>query len=139
MKIGADKQDLGKMGEKKEYTPLPGGTYVAKLKNFAEETTKAGNGAMISAAFEVSEGEHENRLVFERFIIDHPKKNVKEIGLDRLSNFIKAAGVPLGLEGIGYDTDNLNDLVGKNVALKVVIEESAGYKPRNKITSFYSK
>lgn len=127
------------VGGKKKYEPLVPGQYSVTLQRVAEKSTKAGNGAYLDASFEVAEGENKGRLIFEKFMIDHPNPKVVEIGRQRLDKFLKAAGAPNGLEGLNQDTSE--DTIGKfanNIVLaNVAIEEGTnGYSDRNKITSF---
>jgi hypothetical protein len=106
---------------KKTYEPIPAGGYVVKMNRLEEKPTKAGD-TMLSASFQVVDGDFTNRLLFHNFIIEHSNPRVAEIGNDQL---------------LGYDRSRLGDYLNKMLKVKVKIEEGTnGYSDRNKITSF---
>lgn len=144
MQIGANTG--GNLGAKKEFTPLTEGRYSVVLQKLEEKPTKKGNGAYLDATFEVAEGDNKGRLIFERFMIDHPSAKVVEIGKDRINKFLKAVGLPNGLADLEGDTNRVAEFANKLVIANVKIEEGTEYtdangnvklgKDRNKITSF---
>jgi len=136
MAIGSVQKNVG---EKKVYTPLVEGQYSATLQRIKEVPTKKGDGMYLDATFEVAEGENKGRLLFHKFLIDHPSEKAVEIGKEQLDRFLQAAGVNGGLEGIGFDmsADTLSEFADKLVVTNVKIEPGTnGYPDRNKITSF---
>jgi hypothetical protein len=121
---------------KKTYEPIPAGGYVVKMNRLEEKPTKAGD-TMLSASFQVVDGDFTNRLLFHNFIIEHSNPRVAEIGNDQLDNFLKSVGLEGGFEALGYDRSRLGDYLNKMLKVKVKIEEGTnGYSDRNKITSF---
>jgi hypothetical protein len=133
------KQNFSNNGEKKEYLPLPPGEYAVVLNRVVEKTTKAGNGSYLETSYKVTEGDHKNRLIFGRFMLDHPSSKTVEIGRDQLNSFLKAAGIAGGLSDIEEDTsaDRIGGFKDMPVIAKVAIEQGTnGYKDKNKITSF---
>ena len=129
-------QTQGNLAEKKVYLPLEEGTYTVKLTKSTEKPTKAGNGAYIDATFEVVEGPSAGRLIFQKFLIDHPSAKAVEIGKDQLSKFLKAVGIREGLEGVDGDVNRINEFTNLLVNAKVKIEKNEQYGDRNKITNF---
>lgn len=129
-------QTQGNVADKKVYIPLEEGTYTVKLTKSVEKPTKAGNGAYLDATFEVVEGSNAGRLIFQKFLIDHPSEKAVEIGKDQLSKFLKAVGIREGLSGIENDTNRINEFTNLLVNAKVKIEKNDQYGDRNKITNF---
>lgn len=137
MSIGNSTQSTPNNGEKKVYLPIPKAAYTVKMTKCTEKATKAGNGAYLDVTFEVVEGDHSKRLIFEKFMIDHPSEKVVQIGEERLSKFLKAVGVRNGLAGLDGDTNKVSEHLNKLVIGNVGIEAGTnGYGDRNKITSF---
>lgn len=140
---GLDKVGLAANQGKKVYEPIPKNDYLVRMTKVSEKETKkkisgeASKGLYVDATFEVLEGDHKGRLVFQKFIISHDNPKVESIGMQQLDRFLKAAGINAGFEGIGNDTTQLEGLLNTPVLGKVAIEEgSNGYPARNKITSF---
>lgn len=124
--------------QKKVYDPIPEGTYTVKLTKSEERTTKKGDGAYINATFEVVEGDHSGRLIFQKFLIDHPSAKAVEIGKNQLSKFLSAVGVRNGLEGIDFDTNRIGEYSNKlvNAKVKIDVPNNPQYSAQNKITNF---
>ena len=134
MTVGSNQQGSG---TKKTYEPIPANSYTLKMTRCEEKATKKGDGAYLNVTFEVVEGDHSNRLVFEKFMIDHPSAKVVEIGRDRLNKFLRSVGVKNGLADLNNDTNQVAGSLHKLVIGKVAIEAGTnGYADRNKITSF---
>lgn len=124
-------------GEKKTYLPLAPALYTVQLKNAEERTTKKGDGMYIDSTFEVVEGEHRGRLIFHKFLLEHPSAKAADIGKQQLDKFLKAVGVSDGFSGIDYDSNRIGEAGNRMVVANVKIEKGTnGYKDRNKITSF---
>ena len=123
---------------KKVYEPIPEGTYTVKLTKSEEKATKSGNGSYINATFEVVEGDHSGRLIFQKFLIDHPSAKAVEIGKNQLNKFLGAVGVRNGLADLEEDTTRLSEFTNKLVNAKVKIElpNDPKYSAQNKITNF---
>lgn len=142
---------------KKEFTkgdfkPLPAGDYLVRMNRYEEAENRKGTGINGKASFEVVkdlEGQEgaKNRLIFENFVVAHTASpKAEEIGLSRLSNFLKAVGVDGGLDGIGNDRTQVEDFLEMPFIATLSIEEGSDYvahdgttktsKDRNKITSF---
>lgn len=135
--------------EKKSYDPIPENEYLLRATRFEETKTKNGKGTMVKAGFEVVNGDHKGRLVFENFLVEHTSPMAQKIGIERLENYLKAVGVDDGLEGLGHDRTQLADYTEIPFIAKVVIEEGSEYtaadgstrmgKDRNKIVSFKAR
>ena len=134
---------------KGDFIPVPSGDYLVRMTNVEEVTTRKGDGKMVKAAFQIVNGDHKNRLIFETFLVEHPKEIVQKIGNERLSKYLEAVGVKGGLEGIGHDRTRLEDYLELPFIASLKIEEGSEYvaqdgstktsKDRNKISSFKSR
>lgn len=126
------------LGQKKTYEPIPEGTYTVKLTKSEERATKKGDGAYINATFEVVEGDHSGRLIFQKFLIDHPSAKAVEIGKNQLNKFLSSVGVRNGLSDLEEDTTRINEFTNKLVNAKVKIElpNDPKYKAQNKIVNY---
>jgi hypothetical protein len=136
-------------GKKVNYEPLPENEYLVRATRFEERETKNG-GKMISAGFEVINGDFKNRLVFHNFLVEHSNPKAQQIGTEQLDRYLKAVGVDDGLEGIGHDRSQLSDYTELPFIAKVAVEEGGRTytdrngneqvsKARNKITSFKAR
>ena len=126
--------------EKKTYAPIPAGDYLVKAGKFIEKPTKAGNGTLVAATFEVLEGDNAKRLIFHNFLISHSNPKAAEIGQDQLSKYLKAVGVKGGFAELGNDATALEGYLNRALTVKVVIEEGTnGYSDRNKITGWATR
>ena len=137
MKIGQTKvSKSSKASERAQFTPLPKGTYMVVLQTVEEKPTKAGNGTYLDTTFVVNEGTHKNRLIFHKFIVDHPNPNAVKIGTEQLEKFLKCAGAKKGLADIDHDTGEVIKFANIPVPVNVDIDVRDGFTSRNKIVSF---
>lgn len=134
---------------KGEFKTLSDGDYLVRMTRVEEVTTRKGDAQMVKATFQVVNGDDKNRLIFETFLVEHPKEIVEKIGKERLSKFLQAVGVADGLEGIGNDRTQLENYTELPFIATVKTEEGNEYtnkdgilvqgKDRNKIASFKSR
>ena len=129
---------------KGEFKPLEAGEYLIRMNRVTEKKSKSGN-TMLKVGFQVIKkvGDEENtsksknRLIFENFLIDHPKPKVNEITRDRLDKFLKAVGVEGGLTSIGEDYSKLDNYTELPFIGVVGIKEGDnGYPDSNTIKAF---
>ena len=133
---------------KPEFTPLDSGDYLIRLNRFSEAPTKNGKGVMISAGFEVVNGEQKGRLVFHNFLVEHTSEKAQEIGNQQLDNYLMAVGAG-GLEGINNDRTLLEQWTDIPFTGVLSIEEPRSYtaadgtnkqsKARNVIKKFMKR
>lgn len=122
---------------KKSFELIEEGYQTVRLLTIGDEVkSKNGKGSYIEATFEIASGKHEKRRLWHKFFMTHTNPMVKKIGRDQLDKLLIASGNSDGLSGIS-NNDDLQDLVGEIVKVKVGINESEGFPPQNKITAFY--
>lgn len=132
---------------KTEFTPLEAGDYMVRMNRFKEIKTKNGKGTMISAGFEIVNGDSKGRLVFHNFLVEHTSPKAQEIGNKQLDEYLKAVGAG-GLEGINNDRTLLEQwtelpfvavLSVKDPEEYTVNGETKTSKARNEIKKFMSR
>lgn len=112
---------------KPEFKPLEAGDYMLRMNRYEERPTKAGNGKLISAGFEVVNGDNKGRLVFHNFLVEHTSAKAQEIGNSQLDQYLQAVGAG-GLEGINNDRTLLEQWTEIPFVAAVGIEEGKEYK-----------
>lgn len=100
MSEGAKKQFVDGVFE-----PLEDGDYLMRMNRVTIKPCKGGK--MVSAGFQVVNGDAKGRLVFDNFLIEHTSDKAQQIGQERLGKYLEAVGVEGGLEGIGHDYTRL--------------------------------
>lgn len=72
---------------------LPAGEYLVVISKSDMKPTKAGTGHYLELQLQVLEGEHANRIVFDRLNLDNPNQTAVEIAQGTLSAICRAVGV----------------------------------------------
>jgi Protein of unknown function (DUF669) len=118
--------------ENEEGTPprelLPKGKYTAEIIDASVAPTKNGKGQMVHLSWCITEGEHENRYVFQSIIIQHESADAQRFGRQKFKDVCVACGI----------TDPVSDLSVlqyKPCSLYVVIEQdkTGQYPDKNKV------
>lgn len=126
--------------EKVKYEPIPEGEYLLRMNRIEEKAIKSGVGTLLSAGFEVINGDHKGRLIFHNFIVEHSNPKAEEIGTDQLDKYLKAVGVSDGLDAINNDRTELENYTELPFKGRVKIQEgNNGYPPVNKVVQFSSR
>jgi hypothetical protein len=109
----------------KKYEPFDEGIYKLRVLEFERRAPRNGGAPYLNAAFEVEEGEHAGRRVWDQFNFEHANADVRQIAEERFDDLCKACGIfPIS------DTDQLVDRVFK---ARIKIEYSEGYDPKNAV------
>ena len=111
-------------------TPLPGGDYEVWPIEAEMKTTKAGTGKFIRVVFEVLDGPHKRRKLWQNFTWINPSEKAQEIGRGQFSAMCKA----MGMAGIVDDTSEI--LQKRVIATVAVVESDWNGKDENKITKY---
>jgi hypothetical protein len=76
--------------ENEEGTPprelLPAGKYQAEIVTAVVGPTKNGKGQAVNLTWSISEGEHENRLVFQSILIQHESVDAQRFGRQKFKD-----------------------------------------------------
>ena len=114
-----------------DFTPVPEGQYTIEAVSFEERTYNSGNEG-IDIQFKIVGPTHENRRVFETFVVTGKNPNV---ALGRLKAFARGAG--MNVETTALSTEAVAAAMNRPLQANIGIEESTnGYPPKNRIKSF---
>jgi Protein of unknown function (DUF669) len=108
---------------------LPKGKYTAEITGATVGPTKKGNAQMVNLTWAITEGEHENRLVFQSIIIQHSDSpDAQRFGRQKFKDVCSACGI----------TESVTDLTVlqyKPCTISVAIEEdkTGEYGAKNKV------
>lgn len=111
-----------------DFSPIPVGDYPAMIVDSDVKPTKSGNGHYAELVFEVTEGQYKGRKVWARLNLDNPNAKAVEIAQRELSAICHAVGK--------MQISDTQELHFKPMVIRVDIEESEGYAPRNAIKSY---
>lgn len=75
--------------------PLPAGTYVCSIVASEKRETKAGTGSYLLLEFDVMEGPHKGRKLWDRLNIWNPSQQASEIANRTLSAICTAVNLPV--------------------------------------------
>ncbi len=76
-----------------DFDPIPAGTYLAVITASEVKPTKDGTGEYLELSFQIIEGDYQNRLLWARLSLSHPKDIVSRIARSQLADICKAVGV----------------------------------------------
>jgi hypothetical protein len=129
--------DANEVDPKAAFDPLPAGKYVAVITESEEKPTKKGDGSYLQLAFQVIEGEHENRKVWARLNLNNPNDTAVGIARSELSSICRAVNV-MQLK----DSAQLHDIPlvikvsqRKNNESGEMTNEIKGYEPKGGATA----
>jgi hypothetical protein len=118
--------------EHEEGTPpralVPNGWYDAEVTDASVSKTKNGAGQMVNLTWTISDGEFENRIVFQGILIQHTSADARRFGRQKFKDICAACGVT------GPVTD-LTTLQYKkcNIYVGVERDKTGEYEPKNKV------
>jgi len=111
------------------FEPIPAGWYTCLITDSEMKATKNGQGEYLQLRLEVSEGDYENRVLFDRLNLSNPNQTAVEIAQRQLSAICRAVGVMQP-----KDSSDLHD-----VPLRVKISvrpASDGYDASNEVKAY---
>jgi hypothetical protein len=121
-----DDQDLG--GSTK-YAPIPEGDYKAMITDSEMKPTRAGTGEYLQLVWEVTDGEHAARRIWDRLNLKNPSEKAVQIAERDLSSIMRA----LGLQQM-QDTEELHY---KELLVSVTIRKGDnGFEDSNEIKAY---
>jgi hypothetical protein len=86
--------------EGSQFNVLPKGEYVAQVIDVKVSPHSTGDGYGINLTWQICEGEHENRCVFQHITFQHSSAQAQQIGRQQLKDLCVATGV----------TEHVNDV-----------------------------
>ena len=109
--------------------PLPAGVYLAHIVESDVQPLKSGNGEGLKLTFEIIDGQHKGRKVYENLNIRHTSEDTQRIAQSQLSALCHAVNVIKLM-----DTAALHF---KPVRINVTVREAVGqYKASNNIKGY---
>ncbi|HEX8349956.1 MAG TPA: DUF669 domain-containing protein [Hymenobacter sp.] len=116
--------DAGRAG------PVPAGWYAVAAKKLEHAPTSEGSGEKISAQLEIVEGIYKGQQVFHNFNMRNPNETAEKIGRGQFSAMCHATRI--------LQVQNLTQFYGvpMKVRLKITVDATGQYEPKNEITSF---
>jgi hypothetical protein len=129
----SNKLDTGFDVDNEEGTPplslLPKGKYKAEITDATVGLTKNGKGQAVSLTWTITEGEYENRLLFQRILIQHDSEEAQKIGRRKFKDVCAACSLT------GTVTD-LDPLCYKTCEITVVIrkDKEGLYEDKNEVS-----
>ncbi len=76
-----------------EFEPIHAGKYLAVITDSEMKPTKSGTGNYLQLAFQIIEGEYENRMLWVRLNLDNPNATAVQIARSELSAICRAVDV----------------------------------------------
>lgn len=124
--------DLTGVTASRGFEPIPAGDYNLTIVDASQQLTKAGDGEYLKIKFEVVDGEHAGRYVWQNYNLKNKNDMAVQIGKSQLKSMLLNAS---------YDKEqvDLNDLMGLEVVGVVRIKEGqntiAGYKVKGSVAA----
>jgi Protein of unknown function (DUF669) len=108
---------------------LPAGKYKAEIVTAVAGPTKNGRGQAINLTWTITEGEYENRLVFQNILIQHESADAQRFGRQKFKDVCAACGAS------GPLTD-LDMLLHKPcvIAVKIRRDKNGEYPDKNEVS-----
>lgn len=124
--------DATKVDPSKALEPVPAGRYLGAMTESEMKPTQKGDGSYLACAFQVIDGEHKGRKLYDNLNLKNPNTTAVEIARGKLSAICHAVGVMQPRDSTELHNKPLILVVGHekrsdNGELKNVIK---GYEPR---------
>jgi len=95
--------------EVRSFEPLPRGVYSAMITESAIKQTKRGDGEYLALTFEIVDGKHAGRRLWQNLNLSNPNKQAEDIAREELNNICAALGFAKGAKLT--NTEQLHDIV----------------------------
>jgi hypothetical protein len=130
--FGIDGRDID---ETDNYTPFPAGRYRLMATRVQLKNTRNGAGKMVAVEFQVAEGQHQGRKVFENYNLQHHNHQTVEIAQKQVKQWLIACGRDANQR---LTMNLLRGLEGVEFAAHVGIEQdrSGQYPDQNRIKRY---
>lgn len=115
------------------FDPIPAGKYAAVITESENLPTKAGTGEYLKLTFQIIEGEHQGRQLWDRLNLKNPNPTAVQIARGDLSSICRAVGVLLPQDSV--DLHNLPLLIHvrckKRKDTEEIVNEIKGYSKKD--------
>jgi len=115
----------------RSFDPLPPGKYTAVITGSEWKKTKSNNGAYLEFTFQIIEGPHAGRQLWDRLNLENPNQLAVKIAKSELSSICRAVGVLTPKDSVELH----------NIPLVVTVKQKTGPdgEIRNEITAYSAK
>lgn len=110
------------------FEPIPAGWYQAQIKSAEVKQTKDGTGKYLNVRYDVLGPTNVGRVIFGMITLENLNQKTVEIGYGQMTEL----RVSLGMREIS----KTEDIEGRTLEIKVSIDISEGYKPKNGVKAF---
>jgi len=112
-----------------KYAPIPAGDYKAMITESEMKPTRAGTGQYLQLVWEITEGQHTDRKIWDRLNLVNPNPTAVDIAKRDLASIMRA----VGLDKI----DDTEQLHYKEVMITVTVRKGDnGYEDSNEIKAY---
>ena len=121
--------DANTVDPQSSFDPLPAGWYKAMITESEMKPTRNGNGHYLQLTFQVLDGEHAGRIVWDRLNLANPNQVAVEIAQQTLSAICHAVGQ--------LTVKDSAELHNKPMQIKLkVVPATAEYDAKNEISGY---
>jgi len=85
--------DASTVEPQSDFAPLPTGEYTVIITQSEMKDTKTGSGKYLQLTYQVVDGDHKNRLIFDRLNLINANETAVQIAQKALSGICRAVGV----------------------------------------------
>lgn len=111
------------------FDPIPAGWYTCMITDSEMKPTKSGAGEYLQLRLDVIDGEHENRVIFDRLNLVNDNQTAVDIAQRTLSSICHAIGV--------LEPQDSSDLHDKPMRVKVSVRPAGnGYDASNEVKGY---
>jgi hypothetical protein len=114
--------------DERSFDPIPAGDYLCQVVASDVIVTKRGDGKYLKLTLQVLDGPYTNRQVWDNLNIINPNEKAREIAQRNLAALCRAIGV--------VHVHDSEELHYKPFIATIMIEESQGYSPQNKVRRY---
>lgn len=111
------------------FEPLPAGSYTVEIGGAEVRENKSGTGSYLALQFDVIDGEHTGRKLWENLTVTHTNEIAQNIGRAQIKRLCKE----LGVNGIS----DSSELRGRQLVLKIAVAKKRdGSGLENKVSGY---
>lgn len=122
--------DLSNVEASKEMGAVPPGQYPVVVDQASVEAGKTFGAKYIKVAYKITEGDYQDRMIFQMFNIQNPSDKAELIGKQQLKAMMLASGMN------GDQLETVSDLIGKRLVVKTGVRKSDQYGEQTVVKSF---